>query len=568
MEKVADDDEETFKMLAEGRTSGVFQMESSGMTNLCVSFKARTIEDITAIVALYRPGPMDSIPRFTACKNDPSQVVYKHPMLKSILGYTYGCIVYQEQVIEILRTMGGFSRGQADNVRRAMSKKKQAIILAERVNFVEGAQKNGVEKAVAEDIYDEILDFANYAFNKSHALCYAIVAYRTAYLKCHWPRQYMSALMTSLLDNTAKIAEYIAECKDMGIQVLPPNVNESGVDFTVTGDSIRFGLAAVKNVGRGLIQSLVREREENGTFETFEDFLERMHGTDMNKRAVESMIKCGAFDCFGHKRSQLLQVYEQAMDDVAALKKKTLEGQMGFFDLMDGDPTAKFNTIVMPDIPELNSRILMTLEKETTGLYMTGHPLDEYRDVLKGSGAATISEIMTDFATSNGNGRYRDGQVISVAGMVSSVKTKMTKNNTLMAYVNLEDSTGTMELLCFSRVIQDCGDCIKEGCAVMVTGKLSVRDEKEPQLLANSFTMLSQLQIPEKKGEKLYIRLASPDDAVTAKVKATLNMFPGKSQAVLYYQSTGRRAGTLCQLHEGLIAELKERLGEANVVLK
>ncbi len=571
IKNVPDDDEATFKMLAEGRTSGVFQMESAGMTNLCVSFRARSIEDLTAIVALYRPGPMDSIPKFTASKNDPSKVSYKHPMLKDILGYTYGCIVYQEQVIEILRKMGGFSRGAADNVRRAMSKKKQAVILAERENFVAGAAQNGVEKAVAESIYDEILDFANYAFNKSHAVCYAIVAYETAYLKCHWPRQYMAALMTSLLDSTSKIAEYISECKDMGIQVLPPDVNESGVDFTVSGDAIRFGMAAVKNVGRGLIQALVTEREQGGRFKSFEDFIERMYGGDMNKRAVESLIKCGAFDCFGHKRSQLLRVYEKAMDDVASIRKKNLEGQMGFFDIMDEQETA-LGTITMPDIPELSARELMTLEKETTGLYMSGHPLDEYRDVLKHSGAATISAIMADYAGAEGPIVYKDGTTVSVAGMIAAVKTKMTKNNSLMAYVTLEDDTASMEVLCFARTLEADGTYIVAGSPVLISGKISVRDEKDPQMLASRVLPLSQLtSVPTQKtngARKLFVKLQRDDDEVFRKVKATINMFPGTEKAVLYIASTGKQLGTACNIHDALVQELKQRLGEDNVVVK
>ena len=567
IKNVPDDDEATFKMLAEGRTSGVFQMESAGMTNLCVSFRARSIEDLTAIVALYRPGPMDSIPKFTASKNDPAKVSYKHPMLEDILGYTYGCIVYQEQVIEVLRKLGGFSRGEADNVRRAMSKKKQAVILAERENFVSGAAENGVDKAVAESIYDEILDFANYAFNKSHAVCYAIVAYETAYLKCHWPHQYMAALMTSLLDSTAKISEYIAECKDMGIKVLPPDVNESGVDFTVSGDAIRFGMAAVKNVGKGLIRTLVNEREKGGKFKSFEDFIERMYGGDMNKRAVESLIKCGAFDCFGHKRSQLLRVYEKAMDDVAGIKKKNLDGQMGFFDIMDEQETA-LGTITMPDIPELSARELMTLEKETTGLYMSGHPLDEYRDTIKRSGAASVAAIMADYS-GEGPIVYKDGTTASVAGIIAAVKTKMTKNNTLMAYVTLEDDSASMEILCFARVLEKDGDYISEGNAVLISGKISVRDEKDPQLLASGVMPLARLEAAKtKENRKLFVRLKNAEDDTFRKVRATINMFPGKEKAVLYIESTGKQLGTVCSIHDALVEELKQRLGDANVVVK
>ena len=315
MDKVPDDDPETFKMLTEGKTQGVFQLESAGMTGVCVNMKASSIEDITAIVALYRPGPMDSIPRFIANKLDSRKVTYKTPLLEPILKVTYGCIVYQEQVIEIFRSLGGYTMGQADNIRRAISKKKMKVIEAERKVFVYGDPDqnitgcigHGVSEAVAQSIYDEIVDFANYAFNKAHAVCYAVVSYQTAYLKCHYPRQYMAALMTSVLDSATKISGYIAECKEMGIPVLPPDINHSEDQFTVEGDAIRFGLGAVKNVGRGLIRSMVKKRKEGGAFRSLEDFLERMGEGELNKRAMENFIKCGAADCFGHTRAALLK---------------------------------------------------------------------------------------------------------------------------------------------------------------------------------------------------------------------------------------------------------------------
>ena len=321
MDKAPDDDPETFKMLTEGKTQGVFQLESTGMTSVCVNMKASSIEDITAIVALYRPGPMDSIPRFIANKLDSRKVTYKTPMLEPILKVTYGCIVYQEQVIEIFRSLGGYTMGQADNIRRAISKKKMKIIEAERKVFVYGDPEqgisgcigHGVSETVAQSIYDEIVDFANYAFNKAHAVCYAVVAYQTAYLKCHYPRQYMAALMTSVLDSAVKISGYIAECREMGIAVLPPDVNHSDDHFTVEGDAIRFGLGAVKNVGRGLIRSMAAKRSEGGPFKSLEDFIERMGEGELNKRAVENFIKCGAMDCFGHHRSELLAVYDSMM---------------------------------------------------------------------------------------------------------------------------------------------------------------------------------------------------------------------------------------------------------------
>ena len=331
--KISDTDPETFAMLAQGKTQGVFQLESAGMTGVCVSMKPTSIEDLTAIVALYRPGPMESIPRFIESKLHPERVTYKTPQLEPILKVTYGCIVYQEQVIEIFRSLGGYTMGQADNIRRAISKKKQKVIEAERQVFVYGDPKqnipgcvgNGIPEAVGQSLYDEIVDFANYAFNKAHAVCYAVVANQTAYLKCHYPRQYMAALMTSVLDSANKISTYIAECRELGIVVLPPDINHSDDHFKVEGEAIRFGLGAVKNVGIGLIRGIMARRAEDGPFASLEDFLERMGEGELNKRAVENFIKCGAMDCFGRRRSELLAVYDAMMDSVGATRKKNLD---------------------------------------------------------------------------------------------------------------------------------------------------------------------------------------------------------------------------------------------------
>ena len=336
MDNIPDNDPETFQMLAEGKTQGVFQLESAGMTGVCVGMKADSIEDITAIVALYRPGPMDSIPKFIENKLNHKKITYKCPELEPILKVTYGCIVYQEQVIEIFRRLGGYTMGQADNIRRAISKKKMKIIEAERKVFVYGDKEkniagciaNGIAEHVAQSLYDEIVAFANYAFNKAHAVCYAVVAYQTAYLKCHYPRQYMAALMTSVLDSATKISGYIAECKELGIATLPPDINHSEDNFTVEGASIRFGLGAVKNVGRGLIRSMVQKRKEGGPFKSLEDFIQRMGEGELNKRAVENLIKCGAMDCFGNHRSELLAVYDQMMESLSVSRKKNLEGQI------------------------------------------------------------------------------------------------------------------------------------------------------------------------------------------------------------------------------------------------
>lgn len=573
MANIPDDDPETFRMLTEGKTQGVFQLESAGMTGVCVNMKASSIEDITAIVALYRPGPMDSIPRFIANKLDSRKVTYKTPMLEPILKVTYGCIVYQEQVIEIFRSLGGYTMGQADNIRRAISKKKLKVIEAERKVFVYGDQAqgisgcvgHGISEEVAQSIYDEIVDFANYAFNKAHAVCYAVVSYQTAYLKCHYPKQYMAALMTSVLDSAAKISGYIAECKEMGIQVLPPDLNHSDDPFTVEGDCIRFGLGAVKNVGRGLIRSMVKKRQEGGPFQSLEDFLRRMDEGELNKRAVENFIKSGAADCFGRHRSELLAVYEQMMDAVADSRKKNLEGQMGLFSMLEEDAGA----IPIPPLKEMKKAELLALEKETTGIYLSGHPMDDYRPYLKNTHVVHIARLMDEEST------YTDDQIISVAGIVQTVKMKTTRSNSVMAYVTLEDDTASVEMLAFSNVLSQYGGYLREGSAVVVTGRLSLRDDKEPQIVVNRARPISDFSQQEQPPEppppaagKLYLRLPTEQDQLFAKVRAIVNMFPGTNPVVVYFADTGKRLGARCALAQMMIEELKNVLGEGNVIVK
>ena len=588
LNSIPDNDPEVLQMLSDGRTSGVFQMESAGMTGVCVSLKPKDLEDICAIIALYRPGPMDSIPRFVACKHDPKLVRYKHPMLEPILQSTYGCIVYQEQVIEIFRKLAGYSLGQADMVRRAMSKKKAKDVEREREAFLHGdpgrnivgCTANGIPEDVAQSIYDEIYDFANYAFNKAHSLAYAIVAYQTAWFKCHHTKEYMAALLTSVLDSSTKVAEYIAECKNCGIDLLPPDVNQSGADFTAVAEGIRFGLAAVKGVGRGFAIQVLREREEGGAFSSLSDFCSRMFGQDCNKRVVESLIKCGAFDSTGAKRSQLLKVAEKTMDIIAKTKRDTIEGQYDLFGDADGFSAAP--EIPLPDIPEYSQQEMMKMEKETTGLYLTGHPMDDYREAVKRYHAAPMGAILADFDGEEGPQTYRDGQRVTLAGVVSTVKTKTTKNNTLMAYVGLEDDTGAMELLVFARALGECGPFLKEGAALLVEGRLSVRDEKAPQLMCDRARPLGEggegfVPAAGQDGAggdktpisgKLYLKTPSAEDPRMRKARLVLNMFPGTQQVVIYCEDTKKKLGAVCQLLPSLLKELKELFGEANVVVK
>ena len=580
---IPDNDPDTYAMLQAGRTSGVFQLESSGMTGVCTSMKPESIEDLTAIIALYRPGPMDSIPRFIASKHDPKLVTYLHPSLEPILGVTYGCIVYQEQVIEIFRRLAGYSLGQADLVRRAISKKKAKQIEAERQAFIYGDAQRGIAGCVAggipaetaQAIYQDIYDFANYAFNKAHAVSYAVVAYQTAYCKCHYTKEYMAALLSSVLDSSDKVSEYFAECRENGIALLPPDVNHSSDCFTVEPGGIRFGLVAIKNIGRGLIQRMMRERERGGPFTDFEDFCKRMDGADMNKRAVENLIRAGAFDSTGARRSQLLAVYEKVMDGIANGNRANIEGQIDFFGL--GVQTERQNSLTLPDLPEFSAQELMAMEKETTGLYLSGHPMDGYRELARASGAVQISRIMDDFAQEEGPTRFSDGQKVRLAGVVTSSKTKTTKKNTLMAYVMLEDGTGSMEMLCFTRVLEQYGSYLKEGQVISVSGTLSVRDEKAPQLMcdfARPLTGTAQGETaadsaPQTDRRTLYLKMPSLDCPEMEMFKKILFLFEGGSNPVrIRLADTGKLIGTTCNRQDSLIREMKARLGEENVVVK
>ena len=583
---IPEGDPETYKMLSDGKTNGVFQMESTGMTGVCVGLKPQSIEDITAIIALYRPGPMDSIPKFIACKHDPGKVSYIIPELEPILSITYGCIVYQEQVIQIFQQLAGYTLGQADMLRRAMSKKKAKDVAKEREAFlhgdpargIRGCVANGIDPAAAEKIYDEIFAFANYAFNKAHAVSYAVVAYQTAYFKCHFTREYMAALLTSVLDNSDKVSGYIGECRECGIALLPPDINRSADRFTVEEGGIRFGLVAIKNIGRGFIQAVMRERELNGPFISLYDFCSRMNGSEMNKRAVENLIRSGAFDSMGARRSQLIKVYETVMDSVAAQQRDNVEGQMDFFSMAaasSGAP-APVKEIPLPDIPEYTPEELMTMEKATTGLYLSGHPMDHYREIVRKLNAPSIASILADFAREDGPERFADGQRVTIAGVITSSKTKTTKNNSLMAYVMVEDDTASMELLCFSRVLETCGAYMKENQAVVVKGRLSVRDEKAPQIMCDSIYPLTTADggIPEPQpkqeasGETLFLKFPSIEDPAIRHMKLVFQMFPGKSTVKMVMADTRKVYATQALLHPALVEEAKETLGSANVVVK
>ena len=586
--QVPEDDQAVYEMLTQGKTSGVFQMESAGMTGVCVGLKPQTIEDLTAIVALYRPGPMESIPRFIACKHNPKLVSYKHPALEPILSITYGCIVYQEQVMQIFQQLAGYSLGQADMVRRAMSKKKAKDIAKEQEAFLHGDQargiagcvSNGIPEDIAQAIYDEIYDFANYAFNKAHAVCYAVVAYQTAWFKLHYPKEYMAALLTSVLDVTGKVAEYIGECREMGIALLPPDVNKSFDSFTVEEEGIRFGLVAIKNIGRGFIQGVVKEREASGPFTGFQDFCQRMYGTDINKRAVENLIRAGAFDRFGAYRSQLAAVSDKVLDSIGGSRRQNVEGQIDFFGMSAPAAQRPVSALHLPDIPEYALDERMRQEREVTGLYLSGHPMNAYRDEAKRAGAAQIGAINEDFAQEGGPALFQDGQAVTAAGIVTAYRTRATRNGSLMAYATIEDDTGAIELLCFSKTLERFGRLLSPDSAVLVRGKLSVRDEKPPQIMCDEVYSLrggeEKPAVPVKApqgtqvldGKTLWLRLPSASAPVLAHINRVIAMFPGSTPARIVFTDSGKRLGTTCLLGKSLVDELTEVLGQENVVVR
>ena len=585
VETIPEDDPGVFEMISAGRTSGVFQLESAGMTSVCVNLKPKSIEDITAVVALYRPGPMDSIPRFIECSAHPELVKYKHPLLRPILEVTYGCIVYQEQVIQIFQQLAGFSLGQADMIRRAMSKKKHAVIDAERVAFVygddsrgiAGAMANGVPEAVANSIYDEILDFASYAFNKAHAVCYAIVAYRTAYMKLRHTGEYMAALLTSVLDNAQKIAEYTAECRDLGLSLLPPDVNESVAGFSVSGKNLRFGLAAIKGIGRGAVRQLEAERKINGRFRSFEDFARRMNGKEFNRRAFENLIRAGAFDSMGYRRRALLTILDDVVNTINRESRDNISGQMDLFGNWDeaADDSGK-DSIPLPDVEDFTPRERMAMEREMTGLYLSGHPMDEYREAVRKIGAVPIGAILSDFANETGPERFADNQTVVLAGVIASHRTRTTKNNSLMCYAMLEDDSGSIELIVFQKVLDAAASYIVDNQAVLVRGRISLRDEKDAQIVVDSLRPISDIGMPgelkppekPKEEEKLWIKVPSASDPVMHRIQLILTMFPGNRQMIIWCEKEKKRLGARCLIHEGLLLELEELLGKENVVVK
>ena len=480
------DDPDTYAMLARGETEGIFQLESTGMTQVLTGMRPKNLEDIIALISLYRPGPMDSIPTYLRNRKDPSKVSYKTPQMAHIVDVTNGVVIYQEQVMQICRELAGFSFGQADNVRRAMSKKKLKVMEAEREHFVHGCKEpgkecagcvaNGVPENVANQIYDDMISFASYAFNKSHAACYAYVAFQTAYLKCHYPHEFMAALLTSVLDNTSKVIEYTTECQRLGIKVQQPDINISRGGFTADGDLIRFGLNAVKSVGRGLIDAVIKERAQR-PYRSLYDFCKRLHGSELNRRALENLIKAGAFDALEPTRRGMLESVEGILKSVETDARQNLDGQMDLFGLMSGGNEKPADDYKVPELPEYAASELLKMEKEVSGLYLSGHPLDAYRSQIAQVSTCTIAQLLGEDA------KQFDNQNVTLVCTIVRNKIMTTKSNTLMAFTTVEDLTGSMELLVFPRILAECRAALQENAVVVASGRVSVKEDEAARLI-------------------------------------------------------------------------------------
>ena len=582
METIPQDDPQVFHMLSQGQSVGVFQLESSGMKRLLTQAQPTCVEDLIAIISLYRPGPMQFIPQYVESRKDPSSVKYRHPLLRPILEPTGGCIIYQEQVMQIFRDLAGYSLGRADIVRRAMAKKKHDVLEREREVFLHGKQREdgsweidgclrrGVDQQTAETLFQEIESFASYAFNKPHAAGYAVVAYETAYLKCHYPCEYMAALLSSVLGQAGKVAEYIEECARLEIAVLPPHVNYSGVGFTVVGKNIRFGLQAVKNLGRGVIARMVEERRGGGEFTSFYNFCKRMSGRDFNRRAIESLVKCGALDGLGNNRREMLLSVERVMESLEADKRRNVEGQLGFFDSPQsgeaGEPS-------LQKAEDFSTADKLSMEKEVTGMYLSGHPMAAYAGLYQTGGYARMDEILQS-AGDQEAGRYQDGQWVTVLGMVVGVRKKATKNNTQMAFVSLEDMYGALTVLLFSQALEQYGNLLYEGAVVEVAGKLSFTENKEPELVCNAMSVPADptsLGAPAEKPVRpgLYLQFSSKEDPRYRKALQYIAIFDGVSDLYVSFQDTGKLlrapAKYRVDVNRPLLRALEALLGEKNV---
>ena len=544
------DDKAVLNSIGTGKTDGVFQLESAGMKSFMKELKPQSLEDIIAGISLYRPGPMDFIPKYIKGKNHPERITYDCPQLEHILAPTYGCIVYQEQVMQIVRDLAGYTLGRSDLLRRAMSKKKGDVMQKERQNFVYGNPEenvpgciaNGIDEKTANQIYDEMIDFAKYAFNKSHAAAYAVVAYQTAWLKYYYPVEFMAALMTSVIDNSGKVSEYIYTCRQMGIEILPPDINKGVGNFSVDNGKIRYGLAAIKSIGRPVIEAIIKEREAAGEFKTLKDFIERLSGKEVNKRTIESFIKSGAFDSLGGTRKQFMVIYLQVMDQVNRERKYSMTGQMSLFDMVSDDQKAEFD-IPLPNVGEYEKETKLAFEKEVLGIYLSGHPLEEYEDKWKKNITRTTLEFQLDEET--GRAKVHDGAKETVGGMITAKTIKYTKNNKVMAFLTLEDLAGSVEVIVFPKDYEKNQQYLEEESKVFIRGRVSEEDEADSKLICETVIPFEQtrkelwLQYPDKAAylageQELFAMLADAegDDTVIIycrKEKAVKKLPPGRN---------------------------------------
>ena len=556
-------------MIGASKTVGVFQLESAGMKNFMKELKPQSLEDVIAGISLYRPGPMDFIPQYIRGKNRPDTIRYDCPQLEPILKPTYGCIVYQEQVMQIVRNLAGYTLGRSDLVRRAMSKKKASVMEKERQNFVYGNEAegvpgciaNGIDEATANKIYDEMIDFAKYAFNKSHAAAYAVVSYQTAYLKYYYPVEFMAALMTSVIDFPNKVAEYILVCRQMGIKILPPDVNCGMYGFSVDNGAIRYGLSAIKSVGRPVIESLVREREENGQYRSLKDFMER-NSPQMNKRAVENFIKAGALDCLDGNRRQKMLVYQKISDNISQEKKNSLAGQMSLFDLVSEEDKKEFE-IRMPDVEEFGKEELLGYEKEVLGIYLSGHPLENYREMMEKTISAKTSDFQQDEETNLP--KVMDGQKVIIGGMITDKTIKYTKNNKVMAFLTVEDLVGTVEVVVFPRDYEKSQQFLNEEGRVFIQGRVSAEDDRASKLI------LEKIRPFDNMPREIWIQFDNKESYTqqSQELLADLRRSPGDSAVVIYLKDVKAikklPVGYHAQIQDSWLNYMYEKYGKTNV---
>ena len=570
LDQIDFDDKKVLASIGTGKTDGVFQLESAGMKNFMKELKPQNLEDIIAGISLYRPGPMDFIPKYIKGKSNFGTVTYLCPQLEPILSPTYGCIVYQEQVMQIVRDLGGYTLGRSDLVRRAMSKKKQAVMEKERANFVYGNPEegvpgcvaNGIPENVASKIYDEMMDFAKYAFNKSHAACYAVVSYQTAYLKYYYPVEFMAALMTSVIDNPGKVAEYIMVCRSMGITILPPDINQGESGFSVNGNSIRYALTAIKSVGRPGIDAVVNERKERGAYTNLQDFITRMAHKDINKKAIENFIKAGALDSLGGTRKQFMSAYVQIMDHIVHDRKNNMAGQISLFDIVDESEKSSYD-VRLPDVGEYSKDMILAFEKEVLGIYVSGHPLEEFEDLWRRGITNTTADFVLE--EESGETRVRDNASCTIGGIISNKKIKYTKNDKIMAFLQIEDLVGTVEVIVFPRDYEKNSMKLLEDNKVFIKGHVSLEEDRDGKVICEGITAFDEIP------KKLWIKFPTMEayQASSNELLQTLQTSDGHDSVVIYIEEAKamKKLPPSCSVQAGeeLKAQLCAKYGEDNI---